>query len=92
MQEHIPERFFSHYVNPNLLAGIYAAIGRKAGPPDEASESMALNNDDYGNDSRQKLGHDEYQTDQRRLQGYAGKSHAYAEEIDDNIDYEAIED
>ncbi|CAF0970919.1 unnamed protein product [Rotaria sordida] len=90
LQEHIPERYFSHYINPNLLSAIYAATGRKMAPPDQPSQSMTYNNDE----NEDKLVIDDYQNDRRQQQrqGHLGKSHTYAEEIDDNIDYGSVDD
>ncbi|CAF4690357.1 unnamed protein product, partial [Rotaria magnacalcarata] len=81
LQEHIPERYFSHYVNPSLLAATYAATGRKMAPPDQSTESMRYNNDgdddDNNNDSQDKLPNDDYHNDQRQQQqqGRLGKNH-----------------
>ncbi|CAF1379534.1 unnamed protein product [Adineta steineri] len=83
LQEHISERYFSHYINPNILSAIYTATGRKVGQAD----SNTYNNDD-DNDG-------DNQNDRRRQQqqqGQLGKNHAYAEEIDDNLDYGSVDD
>lgn len=94
LQEHISERYFSHYINPNLLAAIYSSTGRKMAPPDQPSDSMAYNDDDGNEDGDQKrIANDDYQNDRRRQpQGQLGKNHMYAEEIDDNLDYGPVDD
>lgn len=93
LQEHIPERYFSHYVNPNLLSAIYAATGRKMGQSDHPSQSMGYNNDEDNGADQMRLTDDDYQSDRRRQQqGSLGKNHIYTEEIDDNIDYGSVDD
>jgi len=94
LQEHISERYFSHYINPNLLSAIYAATGRKMAPPDQPSDSMTYNDGENDDENQQKIGTDDYQNDRRRQQrhGQLGKSHMYAEEIDDNLDYGTVDD
>ena len=90
LQQHVSERYFSHYINPSLLSAIYAATGRKMG----ASDSMGYDDNDDGRAKRKE--NDDYQNDRRRQQqqqhGQSGKNHAYAEEIDDNIDYGSVDD
>ncbi len=89
LQEHLPERYFSHYINQNLLTAIYSATGRKMGPVDQPADTMTY--DDDGNPT--KGSSDDYQNDRRRQQqGQLGKNHMYAEEIDDNLDYGTIDD
>ncbi|CAF0995675.1 unnamed protein product [Adineta ricciae] len=92
LQQHVSERYFSHYINPSLLSAIYAATGRKMG----ASDTMGYDDNDDGSAKRKE--NDDYQNDRRRQQqqqqqhGQSGKNHAYAEEIDDNIDYGSVDD
>ena len=90
LQEHLPERYFSHYINPNLLSAIYSATGRKMGPIDQPADTMTY--DDDG--SPMKGSNDDYQSDRRRQpqMGQSGKNHMYAEEIDDNLDYGTVDD
>ena len=92
LQEHISERHFSHYINPNLLAAIYSATGRKMAPSDQHSDSAAY--DDGGNDENQmRRANDDGYGDRRQLsRGQVGKNHMYAEEIDDNLDYGPVDD
>jgi hypothetical protein len=92
LQEHVSERYFSQYINPNLLAAIYAATGRKAAPLDQQTDNIGYNDDDNDDDNRKKISNDDYGNDRRRQQGQLGKSHAYAEEIDDNLDYGSVDD
>jgi hypothetical protein len=94
LQEHISERYFSHYINPNLLAAIYAATGRKMAPLDQPPDSTTYDDDDGNNNENRKIGgNDDYPNDRRRQQqGQLGKSHMYAEEIDDNLDYGSVDD
>lgn len=89
LQEHISERYFSHYINPNLLAAIYSATGRKMAPPDRPADRMT--NDDDENQTGGANGYDH--SDRRQQQrGQIGKNHMYAEEIDDNLDYGPVGD
>lgn len=92
LQEHVSERYFSHYINPNLLATIYSATGRKMATTSQPSDSAAY--DDDGNDENQKrTGNDDSYGDRRQLsRGLLGKNHMYAEEIDDNLDYGPVDD
>lgn len=92
LQEHISERSFSHYINPNLLAAIYSATGRKMAQPDQPSDSAAY--DDDGNDDNQKkrANNDGYGDRRQLSRGQVGKNHMYAEEIDDNLDYGPVDD
>jgi hypothetical protein len=90
LQEHVSERYFSHYINANLLSAIYNATGRKMAPPDQPSDTMVYDDDD-GN--QKKIADDDHQSDRRRQQqGQLGKNHMYAEEIDDNLDYGPVDD
>jgi hypothetical protein len=91
LQEHISERYFSHYINPTLLATIYAETGRKMAPLDQPADSMTYNDEDEN--PKRKANDDDYRTDRRRQpQGQLGKNHMYAEEIDDNLDYGSVDD
>ena len=83
LQEHVSERYFSHYVNPGLLSAIYSATGRKAAQ----SDTMTYDNDD---DNAKKTGNSDHPSD--RLRQQLGKNHTYAEEIDDNLDYGSVDD
>jgi hypothetical protein len=92
LQEHIPERYFSHYINPHLLSAIYAATGRKMAPADQPSDSVTYNDGENNDENQREIANDDYQNDRRRQQGQFGKSHMYAEEIDDNLDYGSVVD
>lgn len=94
LQEHISERYFSHYINPNLLSAIYSATGRKMASLDQQpSDNMTYDDDDGDNENQKKKVNDNYHSDQRRQhQGLPIKNHMYAEEIDDNLDYGTIDD
>ena len=89
LQEHISERYFSHYINPNLLSAIYSATGRKMAPADQPSDIMTYDDDE----NQKRVAHDDYSNDRRRQQpGQLGKNNMYAEEIDDNLDYASVDD
>lgn len=94
LQEHISERYFSHYINPNLLSAIYSATGRKMLPVDQPSDNMTYDdNGDDDDENQKRITNDDYQNDRRRQQqGQLGKNHMYAEEIDDNLDYGPVDD
>lgn len=85
LQEHVSERYFSHFINPNLLAVIYESTGRKPAT-DQPADTMSY--DDDGNPNG--IDNGDYSNDRRRQT--QGKSHVYAEEIDDNLDYGTIDD
>jgi len=86
LTQHVSERYFSHYINPNLLAAIYAATGRKMAPID----STVYNDGEHNDENAKKIGNGDYRNAQPRQQ--QGKNHAYAEEIDDNLDYGSVDD
>jgi hypothetical protein len=92
LQEHISERHFSQYINPNLLAAIYAATGRKMAPSEQGRDGVGYNDGENDDDNQRKVGNDDNQNDRRHHQAKLGKSHMYADEIDDNLDYGPVED
>lgn len=87
LQEHMSERYFSHFINPSLLVAIYDATGRKPAA-DQPADRMTY--DDEEEDNSKRMDNDDYSNDRRRQA--QGKNHMYAEEIDDNIDYGTIDD
>ena len=89
LQEHISERYFSHYINPNLLAAIYSATGRKMAPADQPSDSMTYDDDE---NPKRSANDDSYGDRRQPSRGQMGKNHMYAEEIDDNLDYGPVDD
>ena len=94
LQEHIPERYFSHYVNPNLLSAIYAATGRQMGLSNQPSDSMTYNEDENDVENPRRPVDDDYHKDQRlrQQQEHYGRSQNDVDEIDDDIDYGTIDD
>jgi len=89
----VSERYFSNYINPNLLAAIYSATGRKMAPLDQTSDTMTYNDGENEDENQKKIANDDYQNGRRRQQqGHLGKSHMYAEQIDDNLDYGSVDD
>lgn len=93
LQEHISERYFSHYINPNLLAAIYSATGRKMAPAGQPSDSMTYDDGGNDDDNPKRRAHDDSYGDRRQAsRGQMGKNHMYAEEIDDNLDYGPVDD
>ena len=96
LQEHIAERYFSHYINPSLLAAIYAATGRKMAPPESHSDSLTLDERDHEGDGDARKAanngshHDRRQQPQQN--GKFGRNRMAAEEIDDTLDFGTIDD
>ena len=95
LQEHIAERYFSNYINPSLLAAIYAATGRKMAPPVSKSDSLTLDERYHdGDDDGEKAAsngshHDRRQPPQQN--GKFGRNRMVAEEIDDTLDFGTID-
>jgi hypothetical protein len=62
-------------------------------PLDQPSDSMTYNDGENEDENQKTIANDDYQNDRRRQQqGNLGKSHMYAEEIDDNLDYGSVDD
>ncbi|CAF1117485.1 unnamed protein product [Didymodactylos carnosus] len=47
LQAHVPEKYFSHYINSNLLSAIYSATGRKLAPPTTPPKEEIENGDHH---------------------------------------------
>lgn len=91
LEQHLPERYFSQYIHPNLLSAIYAATGRKMGATDQSSDNLVLN-DSVADDENTRRGPKYGHSSDRRRDAPFSRSNLDAEEIDDNIDYGAIDD
>ena len=92
LQQHLPERYFSQYVNPGLLSAIYAATGRKMGVTDQPADSLVLNDSTADDDTQRGGAKHYYSSDRRRDAPSFGRGHLDAEEIDDNLDYGSVDD
>lgn len=90
LQQHVPERYFSHYIHPNLLSAVYAASGRKMGSEQHPSERLTYDDDEQSR--REGRADNGFGSDQPRRQKLFDKHHIEAEEIDDNLDYGTIDD
>ena len=96
LQEHVAERYFSHYIDPSLLATIYAATGRRTAPPESHADSLTLDERDHDGegDGRRAANNGSQHERRQQLQPNEkfNRNRMAAEEIDDTLDFGTIDD